>query len=413
MITIPRMHWRCRAGRRYSHVTQNCYTLVTGEHEGMDRVFDVAVIGRGIVGLAHALAAARAGKSVIVIDRTARATGASIRNFGFVTVTGQERHEMWPLARRARDIWAEVAPRAGIAIEQTGLALPVRRSAAAAVLEAFLDTEMGEGCRLLTYAQLRALDPETPFARCEAALVSPHELRVEARDAVPKIAAWLERSMGVTFAPPATVIGCESGRVITSAGIVRAEAIFVCPGDDLTALFPDVMAEHQVTRCKLQMLRLAAPGYRMARPVMSDLGVARYEGYAALPEAAALVTQLRLEQAELVAAGVHLIAVQSADGSLVVGDSHDYGDAPDPFHHDRIDALILEEFAAVLGAAPPVIERWVGVYAASPRQNWFSREVAKGVHVTVVTCGAGMSTAFAIGERVVGAALNSSIKEIA
>jgi len=375
--------------------------------------FDVAVVGRGIVGLAHALAAARAGKRVVVIDRNARATGASIRNFGFVTVTGQERRDMWPLARRSRDIWAEVAPRAGIAIEQAGLVLPVRRPAAVAVLQAFMATEMGEGCALLSDTELRRLDPETPFRPCEAALVSPHELRVEARDAVPKLAAWLEREMGVTFAEPASVLACETGRVVTSAGEIRAEAIFVCPGDDLNALFADVIAEHQVTRCKLQMLRLAAPGYRFARPVMSDLGLARYQGYAALPEAEPLKVQLRAEQPEFLDAGVHLIAVQSADGSLVVGDSHDYGDAPDPFLHDRIDALMLREFEAVLGPAPAVIERWTGSYASSPQQNWFTREVTAGVHVTVVTCGAGMSTAFAIGERVVGAGLNAPIKEIA
>ena len=31
--------------------------------------FDVAVVGAGIIGLAHALAAAKAGKRVVVIDR--------------------------------------------------------------------------------------------------------------------------------------------------------------------------------------------------------------------------------------------------------------------------------------------------------------------------------------------------------
>lgn len=374
--------------------------------------FDVAVVGRGIVGLAHALAAARAGKRVVVIDRHARATGASIRNFGFVTVTGQERHDMWPLALRARDVWAEVAPRAGIAIAQTGLVLPVRRAVSAAVLEAFMRTEMGEQCRLLSDRELRALDPETPFTASEAALVSPHELRVEAREAVPRIAQWLERDMNVTFAAPAAVIGCEQGRVVTGGGEYRAESIFVCPGDDLNALFPDIMAEREVTRCKLQMMRLAAPGYRLPRPVMSDLGLARYEGYSALPEAQALVGQLRAEQGAQLDAGVHLIVAQSADGSLVVGDSHDYGDAPDPFHHEAVDRLILDEFEAVLGKAPPAVERWVGVYASSPRQNWFTREVAPGVHVTVVTCGAGMSTAFAIGERVVSAAIDAPFKEL-
>src|SRR5438270_10255094 len=111
--------------------------------------FDLVVVGAGIVGLAHALAAARLGKRVVVIDREAQAVGASIRNFGFVTVTGQERGDAWRRARRSRDIWAAVAPRAGIAIEQTGLWVSLRHPESMAVAEAFLATEMGEGCRLL------------------------------------------------------------------------------------------------------------------------------------------------------------------------------------------------------------------------------------------------------------------------
>jgi hypothetical protein len=43
--------------------------------------------------------------------------------------------------------------------------------------------------------------------------------------------------------------------------VVEAEAIAVCPGDDLFSLFPDRIAAHGVTRCKLQMLRLADPGF--------------------------------------------------------------------------------------------------------------------------------------------------------
>ena len=93
----------------------------------MKKGFDVAIIGAGIIGLAHALACAKAGKRVVVIERDPRANGASIRNFGFITVTGQARGDMWSLAMRARDVWAEAAPAAGIEVEQTGLILTVRR----------------------------------------------------------------------------------------------------------------------------------------------------------------------------------------------------------------------------------------------------------------------------------------------
>jgi glycine/D-amino acid oxidase-like deaminating enzyme len=68
----------------------------------LEQQFDLAVVGAGIVGLAHALAAARLGKRVVV-DRDAQANGASVRNFGFVTVTGQARGEVW---RRAQALGA-------------------------------------------------------------------------------------------------------------------------------------------------------------------------------------------------------------------------------------------------------------------------------------------------------------------
>ena len=78
--------------------------------------YDLAVVGAGICGLAHALAAARRGKRTIVIDRDARANGASVRNFGFVTVTGQQAGDCWRRAMRSRDIWIDIATAARIPI---------------------------------------------------------------------------------------------------------------------------------------------------------------------------------------------------------------------------------------------------------------------------------------------------------
>jgi autotransporter-associated beta strand protein len=88
-----------------------------------------------------------------------------------------------------------------------------------AVLEAFRATGMGEGCTLLSPADLTAQHgavlADGPFA---GGLWSPHERRVESRDAIPRLAAWLEGAMGVTFHRRTLVKSVTPGRVETTAG---------------------------------------------------------------------------------------------------------------------------------------------------------------------------------------------------
>ena len=372
--------------------------------------FDVAVVGAGIVGLACALAAARRGKRVVVIDRDAQANGASVRNFGFITITGQARGEMWRRARRTRTVWAEIAAEANIPVLHKGLVMTARREEAVEVLEAFHRTEMGEGCRLLEAAGVERHHPELATPDLLAALWSPHELRVESRAAIPRLAAWLESRHGVTFQRGTAVKAVETSKVHTTHGIVEADCVAVCPGDDLFTLFPDRIAAHALTRCKLQMLRLADPGFRLSAGVMSDLGLVRYAGYAALPEAKALRARLEREQGMQLYNGVHLIVVQSADGSLVVGDSHHYAPTPDPFSHDVVDRLILEEFAAVFGRTPtPVVERWTGTYASAAGLDVLIDAPMAGVRLVMVATGAGASIGFALGEEVVSELLGELV----
>jgi FAD dependent oxidoreductase TIGR03364 len=358
---------------------------------------DIIVVGAGIVGLAHALHAARAGQRVLVLDRDAQANGASIRNFGLVTVTGQGAPHTWRRARRARDVWVEIAPQAGIAIHHRGLLIAARRAEAVAVLEEFVAGPMAEGCRILRGADLAA---PLRAGGALAALHSPHDLRVESRDAIPRLAAWLEGALGVTFRRCVAVQGVEAGAVRTTAGVFRAPRIIVCPGADVATLFPEAFGRRNVTLCKLQMLRLADPGRRLPAAVMSDLGLARYRGYADCRSLPALRTRLASEQAEELAHGVHLIVVQGPDGSLVVGDSHHYGPTPDPFQLEHVDALILREAQAVLDLpSPHVVERWTGLYPSGAEDAFFEA-MAPGVRLVSVTSGTGASTAFGLAEEV-------------
>ena len=368
----------------------------------MSTVFDLAVVGAGIVGLSCARAAALRGLRVVVIDRDAQANGASVRNFGFVTVTGQERGEAWNRARRSRAIWQQVAQEAGIPILQRGLWMTVRRPEALPLIEAFLHTEMGEGCEILSHSAMHSRCGDLLSRHVQAVLASPHDIRVESREAIPRIAAWLAERFGVVFMRETAALEVNLPRLTTSRGVVTAGALAVCPGDDLASLYPDRIARYEVTRCKLQMLRLQSPGIRWPCAIMSELGLLRYRGYSVLPQATALRARLTAEQSEYLARGVHLIVVQSADGSLIVGDSHDYATTPDPFADEKVNRLILDEFAAVTGReAPPVLERWTGTYASCTERAMFIDAPAPAVRIAMVTSGSGASTGFAIGEELV------------
>jgi FAD dependent oxidoreductase TIGR03364 len=373
----------------------------------MGQVYDLAVVGGGILGLAHALAAVRLGKRVVLLERDPRANGASIRNFGFVTVTGQERGESWQLARRTRDIWTEIAPESRLPIEHRGLFMTARSPEALAVVEAFLATEMGDGCSLLSAAQFREASGGLGAPECAGALYSPHELRVESRKVIPLLTQWLVERHGVEMRPETAVHAVEPPRLLTSSGVIEAGQVVVCPGDDFVTLYGERIAAYGLRRCRLSMLKLADPGFRLSAAIMSDLGLVRYRGYSALPEARALDTKLRAEQPRHLENGVHLIVAQGSDGGLIVGDSHHYADLPPPFAPASAEDDILDEYARALGRpAPPVLERWTGVYAVAEDRNFLIDTPDPAVRLVIVTSGTGASTGFAIAERVIADLFN-------
>jgi FAD dependent oxidoreductase TIGR03364 len=365
--------------------------------------FDLAIVGGGILGLAHALAAAKRGKKVVVIDRDAQANGASVRNFGFVTVTGQGAGDCWNMARRAREIWAESVGEARIEVLQRGMVLAARYPESEAVIDAFLRTEMGEGCARLNASEAKQ---HVPALRDDAAvfsLYSPHEIRVESRTAIPALANWLSQRWGVAFIWGAAVRNVAPPEIETAAGTIHAEAAIVCPGDDFVSLFPERISAYHPIRCKLQMMRV-----RPARPVsfgtavMSDLGLGRYLGYADLPEATPLKAALDDRQGAHRNNGIHLIVTQSADGSFVVGDSHHYAETPHPFGSEEVDALILDEFDRVLDLpGRTVTERWIGTYASAHDRWRLTDKPSDDVRIVIVTAGCGASTAFGIGEETI------------
>jgi len=226
---------------------------------------------------------------------------------------------------------------------------------------------------------------------------------VESRIAIPALTAWLEQAWGVGFFRETVVFEATPPRLRTSRGTIEAGATIVCPGDDFVTLYPDRIASFALRKCRLSMLKLASPGLRLPGALMSDLSLTRYRGYSALPEARALETKLRAEQPSHFDNGVHLIVAQGADGGLIVGDSHHYDHLPSPFAPAAAERDILDEYARAMGrGAPPVLERWTGVYAVADDRSYLIDTPEPGVRLVIVTSGTGASTGFGIAEKVIG-----------
>lgn len=375
----------------------------------MAEKFDVAIVGAGVLGLAHALAAARSGRRVVVIERDARANGASVRMSGLVTVAGHAPGAMWRRARRSREVWAEVCAAAGVRIEHEGLAIVARRPEAATALEAFVATEAGAGCAFYTPDDAHALFPQ--FRGEIAGLFwSPDELRVEAKTAIPKIAAWLEDAHGVAFRWETAVTAVSDGLVETSRGKIEVEAAVVCAGDDFRTLYADRLGDSGLTRAKSQMLRVRVEdGYELPGAVASDLAILRLPGFEELDGYEALRARLEAEQPDHLKHGVVLLVSQSADGSLVLSGSRQLDATPDPFQSQAIDDLILAEFEAVFGKRPKqVVARWVGAYAFSAERPVVIDAPSERVRAVVAASVAGASSAFAVAEETIAGLLPKS-----
>ena len=355
--------------------------------------YDLAVVGAGIVGLAHAHAAASRGLRVVIVERSTAIVGASVRNFGHLGI-GMHAGRAGEYARLSRVLWLDLAERAGFWMRPDGALLVARAGDELAVLE-----ESGAGA-MLTAAQVEQL---APVVGAVGGLHSASDLQVDPREAAPAIAAYLE-SIGVEFRWRTSALGAEDGILHTSRGEVHAFHTVFAVNFDVDQLFPELAEQNEVVRCALDML--LAEGVGLGMPLLTGSSMLRYSGFVSTPSAADVRERLRRESPELLHLDINQMYTERPDGTLVIGDTHHRGTAVSPFQSER-DFAVLERITAELFDRPIRLrQRWQGVYASAP-QDFLIESPAAGVHVVAVTTGIGMTTGLGLGESVINGIFGS------
>jgi FAD dependent oxidoreductase TIGR03364 len=369
----------------------------------MHRRADIAVIGGGILGLAHAYAFSQSGKRVVLFERNIKATGASIRNFGMIWPIGQPAGEMHSMALRSREIWLTALAAAKLNFRPTGSLHVAHHDDEAQVLREFSEIGPAAGyrCQWLNAQQTLAKSEAIQSLCLQGSLWSDTELTVDPREVTGRFPKYLEEAgVAVCYGTPVREI--DLPRIEAGGEIWECDAAVVCGGDDFETLYPDTFAASGLTRCKLQMLRTGRQpgGWQLGPALAAGLTLRFYKAFQICTSLPALRARVATEKPEYDEWGIHVLCSQTTDGAITLGDSHEYGPSVDIFNKSRIDDLILKEAATFLKLPSwEIAERWYGVYPLHASQPFFEAEPAPGVRIVTAPGGSGMTLSFGLAER--------------
>jgi FAD dependent oxidoreductase TIGR03364 len=363
----------------------------------------------------HAVLARRHGYAVTQLEREPAGRGASVRNFGLVWVSGRRAGPELALALRARALWQEIAGAApGTGFRANGSLTIATSEAELAVMReavALPDAKQRE-FELLSADQVRSVNPALRGEflgglHCRADAI------VEPRVALPALRASLA---GPTYdwRPGLEAVEVAPHGVRDQRGSWhRGDLVVLCTGANFTGLAgPHLAASGALAsasaagaeaepaglrRVRLQMLQ-TLPFDRTLTTAVADGDSLRYYPAYDVPTRSALPPQA----AVAAASRAQLLLVQRLDGSLTIGDTHEYDE---PFGFDVDETAydhLLARATALLGVPLPRVQRrWAGVYSevVGSTALYHRSEVAPGVVLVTGPGGRGMTCSPAIAEE--------------
>ncbi|WP_428330008.1 TIGR03364 family FAD-dependent oxidoreductase [Mucilaginibacter sp.] len=365
------------------------------------------IIGAGIVGLATARALALRGYKVTIFERNERAVGASIRNFGMIWPIGQATGPLFERAMLSRSIWKEICLEANIWHNEVGSLHLAYHDDELQVINEYVEVNRKyRDCGLLSPEQALQKSPAVNPDGLKGALWSGEEMIVESRVAVGQVANYLAEKYGVEFYWNTAISQINYPKVTAGNRSWEADEIFVCSGADFETLYPDLFLETQITKCKLQMMRLVSQPdeWRIGPSLCGGLSMIHYPGFQAAASLPALRKRYEEQYAEYLKWGIHVMVSQNGSGELTIGDSHEYGLVHDPFDKSFINDMItsyLQTFANFKDWK--MLQSWHGIY---PKMTNGATElivdIAPGVTVINGVGGNGMTLSFGLCEEYIG-----------
>lgn len=368
-------------------------------------MYNLIVVGAGNLGTFHAYHALQRGWKVLLLEKDAQPNEATVRNFGQVIPSGMAFGDWFRRGRESARLYRELQTKTDLGVRANGSYYLASDDDEQTLLEelAVLLAERDYPCQLLTKAECLAKIPTLRPDYAVGGLWAQEDLSVEPRLLVHRVREWLVREKGLDYRPNTAAVGCEVRNggvdVRTASGeTFRADRVAVCNGRDFALLFPQLFAESDLKVVKLNMMQtVPLPGVTLPGNVLSGLSIRRYESFESCPSRHRITTPDW--QRPYLDGGIHILFKQAPDGSVVLGDSHEYAPVREAASLDfalrnDLNALILREAQRMMAFPTWDIQTyWAGYYSQTPDGGAFTRTIDDRIHVATGIGGKGMTTA--------------------
>ncbi|PLK43886.1 TIGR03364 family FAD-dependent oxidoreductase [Emticicia sp. TH156] len=377
--------------------------------------FDLIVVGSGIMGAFHAYHAAKKGKKVLIIEKDNFPVSATVRNFGQAVPSGSA-GKWFDYGRRSLEIYKDIQQQFDISVRKNGTIYIASDDTEWQLANELFDIHQRQGyeCSLLSKRQCLDLYPELKQDYVRGAIYYPNEVSVEPNLLIYRIIQYLQEQLGVTYLNNTSVINCTdiSGKVVvTTAGsqLYSADKAIICSGYVFNLLFPEIYAQSGMVVSKLQMLQtVPLANVSIKGNILTGLSIRRYESFEQCPSFKNITTPEHYS--ELKKWGIHILFKQAIDGSVIIGDSHEYAPVgrTDELGFDtqnHINELMLKEAERIMSFPVRKIARaWAGFYAQHPN-DIFEFDISPNIHIRTGIGGKGMTTSAGYAENMIASLL--------
>ena len=365
--------------------------------------YDLLVVGGGVLGTFHAYHALNKGLRVAVLEQSSRPQGATTRNFGQVVPSGM--NTKWQnFGRESLAIYKAIQKEFDITIRQNGSVYLASNAEEVQLIEELSDINKQNeySSTLLTKAQCLEKYPGLRADYVKAGLFFPDEVTVEPRTMIHRLQQYLVEQKRLDLFANTKAVHLETlgdqVEVTTAAGTAfYAAQVLICNGSDFKTLYPRLFAESDLQLSKLQMMQ-TKPQHNFELPgsILTGLSIRRYEAFYECPSFQAIKAQEDPKGLEK-KWGVHMLFKQAADGSVILGDSHEYADANkiEDLGYDLnmdIDNFMIAEAKKIFDLPTYEIQdRWYGIYSQCKTQDIFLKNIGDRIHVATGIGGKGMT----------------------